>query len=319
MKRLVAGILLAGCLTGASLVASAEEDVWTTRDDLLSQFGWDLTSVEIKTEKLADGFYVLFGIGGNIAVSIGDSGTLIVDDQFPELMPRIEAAIAKVGGDGVDFAINTHWHFDHADGNLAFGPAGTWLVSQDNSRAKMSTANTVNLTVAQYRQEAYPREALPVITFAERMSFHWNGERIDLLHAGPAHTTGDAAVLFRGQNAVHMGDVFNNTGYPFIDADSGGEIDGMIIFCKAVLAELAPGAKVIPGHGPVTDVPALERYVKMLQVVRGRIANMIEDGMSVEEVIAAKPTNDFDERFGDVANSLGFVDRVYASLKKGKH
>ena len=175
------------------------------------------------------------------------------------------------------------------------------------------------LTVAQYRQEAYPPDALPVITFADHMSFHWNGERIDLLHTGPAHTTGDAAVLFRGHNAVHMGDVFNNTGYPFIDADSGGEIDGMITFCKAVLAELAPGAIVIPGHGPVTDIPALKRYVRMLEVVRGRIAKMIRDGMSVQQVIAAKPTQDFDADYGDVANSLGFVDRVYASLEKGQH
>jgi glyoxylase-like metal-dependent hydrolase (beta-lactamase superfamily II) len=319
MKRHVTGILLAGCLALASPAAAVEEEKWTKRDDLLSQFGWDLTSAEIRTQKLADGLYVLFGIGGNIAVSIGENGTLIVDDQFPELMPRIEAAITEVGGEGVDFAINTHWHFDHADGNMAFGPAGTWLVSQANSRAKMTTANTVNLTVAQYRQEAYPREALPVITFTNRMSFHWNGEQIDLLHAGPAHTTGDAAVLFRGHNAVHMGDVFNNTGYPFIDADNGGEIDGMIIFCRAVLAELAPGATVIPGHGPVTDIPTFERYVEMLEVVRGRIAKMIKKGMSVEEVIAAKPTKDFDERYGDVANSLGFVDRVYTSLEKGQH
>jgi len=313
MKVLFAGVISGMCLV--STLCFADDD-WTGRDDLLRQFGWDLATAEIKTEKVAEGLYVLFGIGGNIAVSIGENGTLIVDDQFPELMPRIEAAIAKVGGEGVDFAINTHWHFDHADGNLAFGPAGTWLVSQANSRQKMTVANTVNLGVAKYRQEAYPAEALPVITFDDRMSFHWNGEQVDLIHAGPAHTTGDAAVYFRGHNAVHMGDVFNNTGYPFIDADSGGEIDGMIVFCKAVLAELKPGAIVIPGHGEVTDIATLERYVVMLETVRGRVAKMIADGMSVEEVIAARPTADLDETFGDVANSLGFVDRVYASLEK---
>ena len=313
MKCLLAGFVLGICLVSTS---SAEDNDWTGRDELLDQFGWDLASAEIKTQKLGEGLYVLFGIGGNIAVSIGDSGTLIVDDQFPELMPRIEAAIAKVGGEGVDFAINTHWHFDHADGNLAFGPAGTWLVSQANSRQKMTEANTVNLVVAKYRQEAYPSEALPVITFDDRMSFHWNGEQIDLVHAGPAHTTGDAAVIFRGHNAVHMGDVFNNTGYPFIDSDSGGEIDGMITFCKSVLAELKPGAIVIPGHGEVTDIETLEGYVEMLEAVRERIAKMIAEGLTAEEVVAAKPTADLDEKFGDVANSLGFVDRVYASLKK---
>ncbi len=314
MKRVLAVFLLAAW---SAAPAIADEEV-TSLYDLLESFGWDLATAEIKSEKLGEGFYVLFGIGGNIAVSIGDNGTLIVDDQFPELMPKIEAAIAKLGGDGVDFAINTHWHFDHAEGNLALGPAGTWIVSQSNSREMMTGSNIINLTVAKYRQQAYPQDALPVISFDDRMSFHFNGERIDLVHSGPAHTTGDTAVFFRGHNAVHMGDVFNNTGYPFIDADNGGEIDGMISFCEAVLAELKPGAVVIPGHGEVTNYAAMQRYVEMLKTVRTRVSEMIDQGMSVDEVVAAKPTADLDASFGDVANSLGFVDRVYASLKKGR-
>jgi glyoxylase-like metal-dependent hydrolase (beta-lactamase superfamily II) len=310
MKRLIAGIL-----TTAFLAApAAADEAYSTRDELLERFGWNLATAEIKTQKLGKGLYVLFGIGGNIGVSIGENGTLIVDDQFPELMPKIEAAIAKIGGTNVDFAINTHWHFDHADGNLAFGPGGTWLVSQANSRDMMLAPHIINLSVAKYRQQAYPSNARPVITFDDRMSFHFNGERIDLIHSGPAHTTGDVAVIFREHNAVHMGDVFNNTGYPFIDADNGGEIDGMIDFCETVLAELKPGAIVIPGHGEVTDDAALRRYIEMLKTVRGRISEMIAKGMSVEEVIAAKPTADLDDDFGDVANSLGFVDRVYTSL-----
>jgi len=288
----------------------------TSLDALLESFGWDLATAEITSQKLGEGLYVLFGMGGNIAVSIGESGTLIVDDQFPELMPRIEAEIAKIGGGRVDFAINTHWHFDHAQGNLALGPAGTWIVSQANSRDRMAKSNIVNMIVSKYRQDAYPEKALPIISYADRMSFHFNGERIDLIHSGPAHTTGDTAVIFRGHNAAHMGDVFNNTGYPFIDADSGGEIDGMIDFCEAVLAELQPGAIVIPGHGKVTDYAAMQRYVEMLKTVRDRVSEMIDKGMSLEQVIAAKPTADLDARYGDVANSLGFVDRVYTSLKK---
>ena len=312
MRRVFAGIWLMVCCVGA---AGAEDEI-SSRAELLESFGWDLATAEIKTQELGNGLYVLFGIGGNIGVSIGENGTLIVDDQFPEMMPKIEAAIAKIGGTNVDFAINTHWHFDHADGNLAFGPAGTWLVSQANSREMMSTPHIINLGLARYQQEAYPSNALPVITFDDRMSFHFNGQQIDLIHTGPAHTTGDAAILFREANVVHMGDVFNNTGYPFIDADNGGEIDGMIEFCEAVLAELKPGATVIPGHGPVTDDDALRRYIEMLKTVRERVSKMIDEGMSVEEAIAAKPTADFDEVFGDVADSLGFVDRVYASLKK---
>ena len=312
MKGLCAGILTMAFFAGSS----AADEAFPSRDELLEQFGWNLATAEIRTQKLGEGLYVLFGIGGNIGVSIGESGTLIVDDQFPELMPKIEAAIAKIGGKGVDFAINTHWHFDHADGNLAFGPKGTWLVSQANSRDMMMAPQIINLSATQYRQQAYPSNARPVITFDDRMSFHFNGERIDLIHSGPAHTTGDAAVIFRDHNAVHMGDVFNNTGYPFIDADNGGEIDGMIDFCEKVLAELKPGATVIPGHGEMADDDALRRYVEMLRTVRGRISKMIDEGMSVEEVIAAKPTADLDEIFGDVENSLGFVDRVYTSLKK---
>ncbi len=312
MRRVFAGIWLMVCCVGA---AGAEDEI-SSRAELLESFGWDLATAEIKTQELGNGLYVLFGIGGNIGVSIGENGTLIVDDQFPEMMPKIEAAIAKIGGTNVDFAINTHWHFDHADGNLAFGPAGTWLVSQANSREMMTTPHIINLGLARYQQEAYPSNALPVITFDDRMSFHFNGQQIDLIHTGPAHTTGDAAILFREANVVHMGDVFNNTGYPFIDADNGGEIDGMIEFCEVVLAELKPGATVIPGHGPVTDDDALRRYIEMLKTVRERVSKMIDEGMSVEEAIAAKPTADFDEVFGDVADSLGFVDRVYASLKK---
>lgn len=307
--------VMAMCLLGTPAAAG---EVVTDLDVLLGSVGWDLKTAEIKTQKVGEGLYVLFGVGGNIAVSIGESGTLIVDDQFPELMPKIEAAIAEIGGGRVDFAINTHWHFDHAQGNLALGPAGTWIVSQENSRQMMLEPNIINLVVTQYRQDAYPKDALPVLTFDDRMSFHFNGERIDLLHMGPAHTSGDAAIFFRGHNAVHLGDVFNNAGFPFIDVDSGGDIDGMIAFCEGALAELQPGAIVIPGHGEVTDYAALERYISMLKSVRARIAEMVEKGMTLEAITAAKPAADFDPEFGDVTKSLGFINRVYTSLTKKK-
>jgi glyoxylase-like metal-dependent hydrolase (beta-lactamase superfamily II) len=314
MTRLATLIL---SLSIAMPAAASEEQ---TLDELLGAFGWDLATAEITTEKVSDGLYVLFGIGGNIGVSIGEQGVLVVDDQFPQLMPKIEAAIAKVGASfgarGVDFAINTHWHFDHAEGNLALGPSGTWIVAHANSRSMMTRDNVINMVNAKYRQKAYPQNALPVIAYEDRMQLHFNGEQIDLIHPGPAHTTGDTAVIFRKSNAVHLGDVFNNTGYPFIDADSGGEIDGMIAFCRAVRAELAPDAVVIPGHGKIADVPALERYIEMLQTVRDRIAAQIEKGASLEEVIASKPARGFEETFGDPANSLGFLDRAYTSLAK---
>jgi glyoxylase-like metal-dependent hydrolase (beta-lactamase superfamily II) len=299
----------------AALVAfvcpSAFADVMTL-DEMLAAFGWDFDSAVIEAQKIDDGFYVLFGVGGNIGVSIGEQGVLIVDDQFPQMMPKIKAKIAELGGGDIDFAVNTHWHFDHAEGNLTLGPEGTWVVSQSNSRDMMAESHIINLVAMQYEQQAYPEDAKAVITYDDRMQFHFNGEQIDLVHYGPAHTTGDTAVIFRGVNAVHFGDVFN-AGYPFIDADNGGDIEGMIAFCSAVLDEIDSNTHVIPGHGPVSDYDGLVHYIHMLTTVRGRLAGMIAEGLSLEEIAAAKPTAEFDAQFGDPS---GFIDRAYTSLMR---
>ncbi len=282
-------------------------------DQLMKAFGWNFETAEIKTEKVTDRLHVLFGIGGNIAVSTGDNGVLVVDDQFPQMIPKVMKAIGDLGGKDIDFAINTHWHFDHAEGNLALGPQGTWLVSQKNSRDMMMSDHIINLVTMQYAQQAYLANALPHVTYDDTMQFHFNGEQIDLLHAGPAHTTGDTAVIFRGSNAVHLGDVFNNSGYPFIDADNGGDLTGVINFCKAVLATIDAKTVVIPGHGPITNQEKLSAYVAMLETLRGRILEMVKAGKTLEEVVAAKPTHDFDSVHGDSTN---FVNRAYTSLKR---
>ncbi|HJP51146.1 MAG: MBL fold metallo-hydrolase [Pseudomonadales bacterium] len=280
-------------------------------DQLLSVFGWDFDSAEITAEKVGDNLYVLFGVGGNIAVSIGKDGVLIVDDQFPQIMPKIEAAIGKLGGKGVDFVINTHWHFDHAEGNLTLGPAGTWLVAHANSREMMKNDHIINLVGVSYAQAAYPEDAWPDITYDDTMQFHFNGERVDLLHFGPAHTTGDTATIFRGHNAVHLGDVYNNSGYPFIDAGNGGTLDGVIKFCSETLNQINENTIVIPGHGPVADYQALADYIKMLTTVRSRMNALIENGASLADVYAAKVTKEWDAKQGD---NTGFINRSYMSL-----
>ena len=285
-------------------------------DELMAAFEWDFASTEIQSQKVAEGLYVLFGIGGNIGVSIGEDGVLIVDDQFPQVMDKIEAAISDIGGASVDYAVNTHWHFDHAEGNNALGPKGTTIVSQKNARNDMAQGGIVNLVVSRYDQQPYPKQALPVLTYDDRMQIHFNDNEIELIHFSPAHTNGDTAVFFRKQNAVHLGDVFNNTGYPFIDVESGGGIDGMIKFCESTLAEMGPNAIIIPGHGPVTDAAALSRYIYMLKTMRSRIASMIAEGKTLQEVIDAKPTADFDEVYGPETASPGFVNRVYTSLSE---
>lgn len=310
-KALVTVAVFAATLAGAQL--SVVEPM--KLDALLAAFNWDFEATEVTTEKVGDGLHVLFGLGGNIAASIGPQGVLIVDDMFPQMIPKVEAAIAKLGGGGVDFAINTHWHFDHADGNLALGPAGTRIVAHEHSAAMMARDNLLNMVRFKYLQEAYPPAARPVIVFADRLRFHFNGDEIDVVHFGPAHTAGDAAVIFRKHNAVHFGDVFNNAGYPYIDVDNGGDIDGMIAFCQAVFDEIGPKGVVIPGHGPVTDGEALAAYIEMLKTVRARVAAQMEAGKSLMEVVASRPTGTLDDAYGSELMSLGFVDRVYTSLK----
>jgi cyclase len=273
-----------------------------------------LATAEIRTEKVGDGLYVLFGLGGNIAVSVGAQGVLAVDTQFPELVPRYLAAIRALGGRQVDFAINTHWHYDHADGNLVLGPTGTWIVAQESSRAMLTKDNVINTVVRPpFPQNAYPTPALPFATFKDEMQLTFNGETIDLMHFGPAHTTGDAAVIFRTHNAVHLGDVFNNAGYPFIDTDNGGDLDGTIAFCEAVLKELRPGATVIPGHGAIAKYDDLVAYIAMLKGVRAKLADLIRSGATLEQAIAAKPTAEWDARYGDPTR---MVNRGYASLSR---
>ncbi len=275
--------------------------------------GIDFETIEIRTETVSRGLHVLFGTGGNVVASIGDQGVLIVDDQFPAMVPKIRRAIRELGGREVDFVVNTHWHFDHTFGNPLLGEGGGWIVSQANSRQMMTETQIVNTVSRRLEQPAVPPAGLPVITYGDRMQFHFNGEQIDLLHFGPAHSTGDAAVVFRGQNVVHMGDVYNNSGYPFIDADNGGDLDGMINFCESVLDEIDEDTVVVPGHGPVAGYTDLLNYVSMLKTIRERISALIADGATLADVIAAKPTAEWDAAKGD---PIRLLDRAYASLTR---
>lgn len=282
-----------------------------TLDGLMAAFGWDMDSAEIRLEKIDNGISVLFGLGGNIGVSIGDDGVFIIDDQFPQLMPKIEQVITDLGGGDIDFAVTTHWHFDHAEGNLALGPEGTWLVAHENSREMMKDDHLIDMVMVSYEQKAYPKSAWPDITFAESMQFHLNGQTIDLWHFGPAHTTGDTAVYFRDSNVVHLGDVYNNAGYPFIDSGNGGSLDGMINFCSQVIQRINKDTVVIPGHGSIADYNALVDYNDMLKLIRRRLVTLMAEGATLDQVYAANPTADFDEVFG---SNKGFVNRAYDSL-----
>jgi cyclase len=279
----------------------------------LENLAEQLRTTPITTQKLVDNFYVLFGVGGNIIVSIGENGVLIVDGQYPQMVPKYKATIGELGGGKIDFVINTHWHFDHSEANQVLGPEGTWIIAHENSRKMLMKNNVVNLVTTKREQPAYPATALPVVTYDDTMRLHFNGERIDLLHYGPAHTTGDTAVVFRTHKTVHMGDVYSNAGYPFIDADNGGTLNGVIEFSSKVLAQIDSDYVVVPGHGPVANYQALADYVAMLTTIRDRMKALIDSGATLQQVTAARITAEWDQKKGDPAS---FLNRSYTSLTR---
>lgn len=268
----------------------------------------------IRTQQLADDLYLLFfETGGNLLVSIGEQGVLIVDDQFRNRVPAYQARIRELGGGDIDVVINTHWHADHAEGNRVLGASGSWIVSHINSREILKRERIVNTVQRQTTYEPWEEAALPVATFDDTMQVHFNGARIDLMHFGRAHTTGDAAVILRNHNVVHLGDVFNTSSYPFIDADNGGHVDGVIEFCEGVLMQIDANTVVVPGHGEAGTYEDLRDYVEMVRTVRDRIAALVARGASLDEVVAANPTADWDD---ELSNSIRFIDRVYANLTR---
>jgi glyoxylase-like metal-dependent hydrolase (beta-lactamase superfamily II) len=273
----------------------------------------------VTTQQLAPDLHVLFGAGGgqvagNVLVSLGEQGALVVDTGFPVFVPKYREAIAALGGGVITYAINTHWHDDHSEGNKILGPDRALLVAHANSREMLTRHNKINVVRTILDQPAFPAAALPVITFDDRIELYVNGERIELLHVSPAHTAGDTAVIFRRHNVVHMGDVFLSSAYPFADVDNGGDFDGVIEFCSRVLEEIDRDTIVVPGHGRVATYGDLAADIEMLKAIRGRIAALIADGATLAQVVAAQPTKEWDGKFGNPQTY--FLDRAYKSLEE---
>lgn len=259
-----------------------------------AQTDWD--EVEVKTVKVADGIYMLEGRGGNIGLCTGADGAFLVDDQYAPLTDKIKAAIAEVSENEVKFILNTHWHGDHTGGNENFGEVGAIIFAHENVRSLMSKGQFMKF----FNRDVPPASegALPVVTFTDALTFHWNGEEIHVFHVDHAHTDGDAIVHFKKANVIHMGDVFFNGNYPYIDAGSGGSIHGVIDAAGRVLALVTPETKIIPGHGPLGGPAELREYRDMLVTVRDRITMMINEGKSLVDIVAAAPTSDFDAKWG---------------------
>lgn len=263
-------LALAGVCLLLAAVPAAAQDV-----------DWD--AVEITSEDLGGGIHVLYGRGGNIGLSTGEDGALLVDDQYAPLTDKILAAVRSITTEPVRFVVNTHWHGDHTGGNENLGKAGSLIVAHENVRKRMNPAEFADLVG---RSDQAAPEALPVVTFEHGVTVHWNGLAIEAVHAPTAHTDGDSIIYFRGANVVHMGDLFFNGAFPFIDVDSGGGIDGMIAAAESVVGHTDDQTKVIPGHGPVTDRATLMKYGEALRQARERISERVAAGQSEEEVAA---------------------------------
>jgi cyclase len=270
--------------------------------------------VKVETVAIAPGIYMLVGRGGNVGLTVGRDGAAIIDDQFDDMAPKLRAAISMLSVEPAKFVINTHLHGDHTGGNDQFGRAGAVIIAHENVRKRLGT-DQVNPSTQQLIP-ARAREALPVVTFADSATLHFNDDDLEFTHLPNAHTETDIIVRFRKANVLHMGDCFTG-GFPFIDGNTGGTLDGLIRGHGKVLSMIDDSTKVIRGHGPLGNKAELAAYRDMLVVVRDRVAKLVKAGKSQEEVLAARPTKEFEEKYGGASfNAEQWLGRAYVDQKR---
>ena len=271
----------------------------------------DFSEVEIRTQEIAPGIAVLFGAGGNIGVSHGRDGTILIDDQFAPLSGKIEAAVAGLGASPVGYVVNTHWHGDHTGGNEHFGETGATIFAHHN----------VHVRLKQGRPEGArpippaPHKALPMVTYDQGVTFNTNGDTIDVMFVGGGHTDGDSVVFWREDNVVHMGDLyFKISGYPYIDVNSGGNAINAMNSLDQVIRMIDDETKVIPGHGPMSNKAELIAYRAMIGQAVDLVRDLHANGNTLEETVAAKPLAGFDRGEGFIGPDA-FVEAIYRSLE----
>jgi cyclase len=271
----------------------------------------DWSNVEIRVERVAPGVAVLFGRGGNVGLSYGADGNVIIDDQYAPLTERILAAIRSVDADPVRFVINTHWHGDHTGGNENVGRTGAVIVAHENVRERMSVGQMLRGT----QVPPAPARALPVVTFTDDVTFHLNGDDIRVHHVEHAHTDGDALVYWTRANVLHMGDTYFNGLLPFIDLESGGSVRGFVAAVDEALRIANAQTVIIPGHGPVATRANLQAYHDMLVELAGRVGLEIRAGRSLDEVKAMRLA----DRYGrptDFITPDAFIETLYRDLSR---
>ena len=272
----------------------------------------DLSKVEIKVTKVSGSVYMLEGAGGNIAASVGEDGIVIVDDQFAPMADKIREALKGITTKPLRFIINTHYHFDHTGGNLPLHDAT--IVAHENVRKRLGTPQVNPSTNQPIAPRA--REALPVVTFGDSATLHFNDDDLEFKHLPNAHTETDIYIRFRKANIVHMGDMFTG-GFPFIDGNTGGTLDGLIKAHEYVLGTVDDQTKIIRGHGALGNKAELQAYHDMLVVVRDRIAKLVKSRKTQEEVLAARPTKEFEEKYGGANFNAGqWIGRAYVDQKR---
>lgn len=270
--------------------------------------------VEYIPTKLSDTLTMLKGRGGNIAISAGEDGVYIIDDQLQPLTDQLLVAISKVSDQPIRFVINTHYHGDHVGGNEAIGKSGAVIIAHDNIHKRMSSDqfnHFFNSTTP-----AWPKDALPVVTFNDQITLHFNGEEARVYHVPRGHTDGDSIVHFPSSDVIHMGDIFFNQRYPFIDLDGGGSIQGIISGVELGLSIAGKDTQIIAGHGPLGNKASLSEYLDFLVKARNKVQKLIDEGKSLEETVAAQPTAQWDANLGEVwITPEQMVIFIYNSLK----
>ena len=256
----------------------------------------DFSQAALDTVPVRDGIWMLAGPGGNIGVAAGPAGVLLVDNQFAPMTGRILEAVAGISQAPVRLVINTHWHADHTGGNENLAGGGAVIIAHDNVRRRLSGEQVSAFFSSRVPPAA--AAALPVLTFERSVTLHLNGQTIHVLHLPAAHTDGDAMVRFEQADVVHLGDLYFNGFYPFIDVEAGGSLDGMVRALDAVLDQIGPDTEVIPGHGPLSDRRGVLRYRDMLASVEVRLRALHADGLNIDQIVAARPTREFDAEWG---------------------
>ena len=273
----------------------------------------DFSKVEIKVIKVTDSVYMLQGAGGNIGVSVGEDGVLVIDDQFLPLAPKIRTAIKTISDKPIRFLVNTHYHGDHTGGNVDFGKDST-IIAQDNVRKRLMSGQTSGPG----KSDPAPKGALPIITFDKSLTVHINGEDIKALHFANGHTDGDSIIFFSKANVVHMGDDFVTYGLPFVDAAGGGSLMGMVENVEKSMAMLPDDVKIIPGHGPLSNKTDVKKFTDMLRDCIKLVSAAKKKGMSLDQMKNKNILAKYEELGKGFIKTNDFIELIYNELSQKK-